>query len=143
MQKTQERFSADANIRELLYKDEVFLIIGAAMEVSRNLGRGFLEAVYQEAFELELKGEGIPFESQKRLSIHYKENILQKEYIADIVCYENIVVEIKAIKRITEVEEAQLLNYLKVARMPLGLIINFGAQRFEWKRYANTNKANR
>ncbi|MBP9022435.1 MAG: GxxExxY protein [Spirochaetes bacterium] len=125
---------------ELLFKDEVFRIIGAAIEVSKELSSGYLEAVYQEALEIEFIDNKIPFESQKRLEIHYKNRILEKKYIADFVCYGKIIVEIKAIKSITSIEEAQLLNYLKITGLPLGLIINFGGNKMEWKRFANTEK---
>lgn len=134
----------DANERkwnnELLFKDEVFKIIGAGMAVSNTLGCGFLEAVYQEALEIEFADGNIPFESQKQININYKGRIMKKEYIADFLCYEKIIVEIKAMKKITEIEEAQLLNYLKAAKLPLGLIINFGGKKLEWKRYANTKR---
>lgn len=123
---------------ELLFKDEVFKIIGAGMAVSNILGCGFLEAVYQEVMEIELEENGIPFEPQKRIQISYKGRILKKEYIADILCYEKVIVEIKAIKKITEIEEAQMLNYLKATKLPLGLLVNFGGKKLEWKRYANT-----
>ena len=123
---------------ELLFKDEVFKIIGAGMAVSNTLGCGFLEAVYQEAMEIELEENKIPFEPQKIIQISYKGRILEKEYIADFLCYEKIIVEIKAMKKITEIEEAQLLNYLKATKLPLGLIVNFGSKKLEWKRYANT-----
>mgnify|MGYP001333539305 CR=1 FL=1 len=125
---------------ELLFKDEVFRIIGAAIEVSKELSSGYLEAVYQEALEIEFIDNKIPFESQKRLEIHYKNRILEKKYIADFVCYGKIIDEIKAIKSITSIEEAQLLNYLKITGLPLGLIINFGGNKMEWKRFANTEK---
>lgn len=107
------------------------------MVVSNTLGCGFLEAVYQEVMEIELEENGIPFESQKRIQISYRGIILEKEYVADFLCFEKIIVEIKAIKKITEIEEAQLLNYLKATKLPLGLIVNFGGKKLEWKRYAN------
>ena len=128
----------DANKRELIYKDEVYRIVGAAMNVSRELGSGFLEAVYQEALEMEFADCNVPFEPQKRINISYKNRMLKREYVADFICYGKIIVEIKAIKSITEIEEAQLLNYLKATELPLGLIINFGHPKMEWKRYANT-----
>ena len=127
-----------ANERELILKDEVYQIVGAAMEVSNQLGCGFLEAVYQEALGIELAERAIPHVPQKRIQISYKGRVLSKEYIADFLCHDRIVVEIKAIKAITGIEEAQILNYLKATNLPLGLIINFGAPRLEWKRYANT-----
>jgi len=128
----------NANERELIYKEETYRIVGSAMSVSNTLGCGFLEAVYQEAMEIELKESRVPFETQKRIHIQYKDRILQKEYVADFLCYERVIVEIKAIKKITEIEEAQLLNYLKATKLPLGLIFNFGAPKLEWKRYVNT-----
>jgi len=128
----------DANKRELIYKDEVYRIVGAAMNVSKELGCGFLEAVYQEALEMEFAGCNVPFEPQKRIIISYKNRMLKREYVADFICYDKIIVEIKAIKSITGIEEAQLLNYLKATKLPLGLIINFGHPKMEWKRYANT-----
>ncbi len=124
--------------RELILKEEVYQIVGAAMEVSNELGCGFLEAVYQEALEMELSERGIPFVPQKRIQISYKGQQLQKEYIADFLCHNQIVVEIKAIQSITVNEEAQVLNYLKATQHPLGLLINFGAPQLEWKRYAYT-----
>lgn len=128
----------NANERELIFKEEVFRIIGAALEVSNHLGCGFLEAVYQEALGIEFAERRIGHEPQKRITISYKDTVLRKEYVADFLCQDRIIVEIKAIKAITGVEEAQLLNYLKATGLPLGLIINFGSKKLEWKRYANT-----
>jgi len=96
----------DASERELILKDKVYQIVGAAMEVSNQLGCGFLEAVYQEALEIELAERKIPHVLQKRLEIFYKGRRLNKEYIADFLCHDQIVVEIKAIKAITKIEEA-------------------------------------
>jgi GxxExxY protein len=121
---------------DLLLKNEVYAIIGAAIEVHRELGSGFLEAVYQEAFELELYNHDVPFESQKPLIIYYKDRRLNKEYVADLVCYGQIVVEIKAIDRLSGKEESQILNYLKATGMRIGLLINFGSiGKLEWKRF--------
>ena len=119
----------------LLLKKEVYEIIGAAMEVHKELGSGFLEAVYQEALELELKDRRIPFEAQKQLSVYYKGKRLEKEYYADIVCYERIILELKALDRLTSKEESQVLNYLKASLLKVGVIINFGASSLEWKRF--------
>ncbi|MHC1594159.1 MAG: GxxExxY protein, partial [Methanotrichaceae archaeon] len=91
-----------------------------------QLGCGFLEAVYQEALEIELVERRIPHVPQKRIAISYKGWVLKKEYVADFLCHDRIVVEIKAIRAITGIEEAQLLNYLKATNLPLGLIVNFG-----------------
>ena len=128
---------------ELLFKEETYQIIHAAMNVSSELGCGFLEAVYQEAMQIELEAFAVPHEPHKKITIHYKGRKLEKEYMADFFCYRNIIVELKAIKRITEIEEAQLLNYLKATRSPLGIIINFGNPRLEWKRFANTRTADK
>ena len=121
----------------LVYKEEVYEIIGAAMEVHKELGCGFLEAVYQEAFEIELKEKKMPFESQKQLEIFYKGKRLEKEYYADVVCYDKIIVELKALNRLTSKEESQLLNYLKASGLKVGVLINFGAASLEWKRFVH------
>jgi len=120
----------------LLKKKEVYSIVGAAIEVHRDLGPGFLEAVYQEAMEIELGLQGISFESQKLLPINYKGNLLRKEYIADLVCFDQIIVELKALERLSGKEEAQILNYLKATGLRVGLLINFGSYgKLEWKRF--------
>lgn len=121
---------------ELIFKDEVYAIVGAAMEVHRILGHGFLEPIYQEAMEIESKLRGLPFESQKVLQIHYKEHWLKKEYVADLVYFGKIIVELKALDALTTREEGQILNYLKATGMKVGLLINFGSRgRLEWKRF--------
>ena len=130
----------NASEHELILKDEVYQIVGAAMEVSNQLGCGFLEAVYQEALGIEFDERLIPYVPQKSIVISYKGRVLNKEYIADFMCHNRIVVEIKAIRAITVIEDAQILNYLKATNFPLGLVINFGTPQLEWKRYANTLK---
>ena len=121
---------------ELILKDEVYEIAGEALEVYYQLGTGFLEPVYQEALELELACRRIPFESQKPLDLFYKDVKLKKEYIPDFVCFSQIIVEIKALERLTNIEVAQLINYLKITKMHVGVLINFGARpKLEWKRY--------
>ena len=124
----------------LIYKDEVYAIIGAAMDVHNEFGVGFLEAVYQEALEIELKSRSIPFTSQQLIPVHYKNHILKKTYVADLLIFEKIIVEIKAIDRLSGHDEAQLLNYLKATELELGLLINFGADKLEWKRMVFTHK---
>jgi GxxExxY protein len=120
---------------EILFKDEVFAIYGAAIEVHRELGPGFLEAVYQEALEIELRDRGVPFESQKPLTIHYKGRKLKKEYVADLVCHEQIIVELKALDLLAKKEESQILNYLKATGLRVGLLLNFGSEgKLERKR---------
>ena len=119
----------------VLFKDEVYRIMGAAMEVHKELGPGFLEAVYHEALGWELHDRHIPFESEKMMKIQYKDRVLNKEYMADIVCFDEIILELKALSELTTNHESQLLNYLKAAKMRIGLLINFGSTgRLEWKR---------
>jgi len=121
---------------ELMFKEEVFAIVGAAIKVHRELGPGFLEAVYQEALEMELRECGIPFEAQKPLRISYKGKTLNKEYFADLVCFGQIIVELKALERLSGNEAAQILNYLKATGLKVGVLINFGSHgKLEWKRY--------
>jgi GxxExxY protein len=123
---------------ELLFKDEVYAIIGAAMEVHNQLGVGFLEPVYQEAMEIELSSRSIPFMPQQEIQIHYKDRDLNKTYRADFLVFNEIIVEIKAIDGLSGHEESQLLNYLKATRLELGLLINFGGNKLEWKRMVRT-----
>ena len=122
-------------VEGLLYKDEVYQIIGAAMEVHKVLGPGFLEAVYQEALEIEFTLRGIPFESYKNLKIPYKESVLKKCYEADFVVFEKIIVEIKALDSIISKNKAQIINYLKATKLRLGVLINFGEESLVWKRF--------
>ena len=121
---------------ELILKDEVYAIVGAAIEVHRELGSGFLEAVYQEAIEIELAERAIPYDKQQTLRIQYKGRRLNKEYSADLICYDRIIVEIKALHRMTGNDESQILNYLKATGLTVGLLINFGSTgKLEWKRF--------
>ncbi|MFN2257587.1 MAG: GxxExxY protein [Desulfuromonadaceae bacterium] len=122
------------NRSELILTEEVYAIVGAAMEVSNELGAGFLEAVYQEALEVEFDERNLPFVPQQRLPIAYKGRMLNKEYIPDFLCYDQVIVEIKAIKNLTGIEQAQLLNYLKASGKPVGVLLNFGSPKLEWKR---------
>ena len=120
---------------ELIFKEEVYAIIGATMDVHRELGSGFLESVYQEATEIELASRKIPSEEQKAIKIVYKGEMLKKEFVADLICFEKIIVELKAQDSLSGREEAQVLNYLKATGIKLGLVINFGSHpKLEWKR---------
>jgi GxxExxY protein len=107
-------------------KQESYEILGACFEVYNELGCGFLEPVYQECLELEFRSRGIPFESQKVLRLRYKGRELSKAYCADFVCFENVVVEIKAVSRLTSEHRAQVLNYLHASTIDVGLLANFG-----------------
>jgi len=119
----------------LLYKEEVYKIIGAAYEVYNQLGNGFLEAVYQEALEIEFEIQKIPYISQKELNISYKNRQLKQKYKPDFLVNDKIIVEIKGIPRLTNNEISQLINYLKTSGLKVGLLLNFGGQeKLEWKR---------
>ena len=121
----------------LIYKEESYLIIGACMEVHRELGQGFLEAVYQEALAIEFRHQGIPFEQKKVLSIVYKDIELEKKYVADFVCFDKIIIETKAVKALTDDHRAQIINYLKATKMKLGLLVNFGEPSLKYERFVN------
>ena len=125
---------------KIIYKEEVFAVIGAAIEVHNMLGCGFLEAVYQEAFEAELAARNIPHTSKQEIPIFYKGRRLKKCYEADLIAYNKIVIEIKALDQLTTREEAQILNYLKATGMEVGLLINFGTEKLEWKRKVLTRR---
>ncbi len=125
---------------DVVYKDECYQIIGAAMEVHKELGSGLLEAVYQEALELEFKERGIPYEREKKLVVNYKGHQLEKYYIADFVCYGKIILELKAVEALLPVHTSQVLNYLNIADMKLGIIMNFSSNSLSYKRVVNTNK---
>ena len=116
-------------------KDErTYKIIGAGIEVHSELGCGFLEAVYQEALEIEFASQQIPFKPQPIIQIAYKGKPLDKTYQPDFVCFDEVIVEIKAISGLSGIEEAQLINYLKATGLKVGLLINFGAKSLEHKR---------
>lgn len=113
---------------------QTYAMIGAAMEIHRQLGHGFLEAVYQEAATIEFSHRQIPFQREVLLPVKYKDVLLPVHYRADFVCFSEIIVEFKALSGLTTVEEAQLLNYLKATGMQRGLLINFGAPSLQCKR---------
>lgn len=124
---------------ELIYKEEAYAIIGAAMEVYNELGPGFLEAVYQEAMEIELGVRRIPFSAQQELILYYKGRPLKKTYKPDLLCYDKIVIDLKAIEHLTVNDHAQMHNYLNGTKYELGILINFGArENLEYKRIAYT-----
>jgi len=118
----------------MIYKAESYKIIGACMEVHSELGHGFNEVVYQEALAREFKRQNIPFEAEKKLEISYKGELLDKYYRADFICYDKIIIELKALPEITSREIGQVLNYLKVTGFHLGLLVNFGEESFNSKR---------
>ena len=111
---------------ELIYKDETYQLRGAAFEVYKEMGSGYVEPVYQECMEKELRNCSIPFEAQRQITIKYKGSPLAHHYVPDLVCFDKIIVELKAVKALQAEHRAQLLNYLKATGMRLGLLINFG-----------------
>lgn len=122
---------------EIIYKDEAYAIQGACFEVYKTLGSGFLEAVYQEALAQEFRLQNIPFEEQCELKLQYKNIPLHQTYKPDFICFDKIIVEIKAVSTLAPEHEAQLLNYLKITNMRLGLLVNFGHYpKVEIKRFA-------
>jgi GxxExxY protein len=132
--------SAKGAKEELLFKDECYAIQGAIFEVYREMGCGFLEAVYQECLEKEFRSRELPFEAQKELLLSYKSQPLSQTYKPDFICYGNIIVELKSVKEIASEHKAQLLNYLKATGLELGLLVNFGAYpKVEIVRIANSN----
>ena len=110
----------------LVYQNESYAIRGAAMRVYNLLGSGFLEAVYQEALEIELDKRHIPYEREKELEIYYDGIRLGKKYVADFVCYDKIILELKAVKELDDSHRSQIYNYLKATGFKLGFLINFG-----------------
>ena len=119
---------------ELYYKDEAYFIIGLCMDVHNELGKGFAEAVYGDALELELKSNGVPYQREVRFPINYKGKILSHQYVADFVIEDKIILELKAIEKLTSSHIKQTLNYLAASKLKLGLLINFGEDSLSYKR---------
>ena len=121
--------------KELIYADECYKIIGACFEVYREKGCGFLDNVFQECLGLDFGFQKIPFEAQKRLHLEYKGTPLQQGYVADYVCFDKIILELKAVSQLTDEHRAQMLNYLSATGYRLGLLVNFGHfPKIEWER---------
>ena len=127
----------DVRTSELLYANEAFQIRGAAFEVYRAMGPGYLEAVYQECLEIEFARRGVAFETGRALTLTYRGQPLRQKYVTDFVCYDRIVIELKATRRVAPEHRAQTINYLRATGMKLGLLINFGSSpRAEIERFA-------
>lgn len=125
---------------ELIFRDEVFRIVGACIAVHKDKGNGFAEPVYQDALEIELELAGIPFDPQRNYLIHYRGRPLKHSYTPDLLCFGRIILELKAVRALTEEHRAQVLNYLKVTGLPLGLLVNFGSfPRLAWERIILTH----
>ncbi len=119
----------------LIKKDLTASIIGAALEVHSILGNGFLEAVYQDALAIEFEKRNIPFVREKQIQIQYKGITLSKTYIADFVCFDEIIVELKALSSTTKEHDSQILNYLKASNCKIGLLLNFGESSLKPRRF--------
>ena len=119
---------------DYIYKEECSKIIGAAIEVQHVLNTGYQESVYQEALAIEFSLRNIPFEREMKLPIIYKGHVLDKYYVADFVCYDYIIVELKALEKLTMEHQYQVLNYLNITQKKLGLLINFGESPLKFKR---------
>ena len=120
------------------YTEEVLAIIKVATEVHRELGSGFLEAAYQEAMEIEADFMHVPFVPQQNLQVQYKQHRLKKKYVADMICFDKIVVEFKVLDKLTDKEESQMLHYLKTSGYKVGVLINFGSHpELEWKQFVD------
>jgi GxxExxY protein len=128
--------SIDTITRDLSERDpRTYAIIGAAIEVHKQLGCGFLESVYQEALAIELGLREIPFRREVKLPVSYKGQILVTSFYADFICFDSLVVELKALANMSGNEEAQLINYLKATRYKVGLLLNFGARSLQHRRF--------
>jgi GxxExxY protein len=130
-------FGMDGSSGNLLYEAEAFRIRGAAFQVYRAMGAGFLEAVYQDCLAIEFASRGIPFEAGKALTLRYGEHLLRQSYVADFECFGKIIIELKAARAIAPEHRAQIINYLRATDMKLGLLVKFGATpRAEIERFA-------
>ena len=124
---------------EIIYKEESYKILGACFEVYKQKGCGFTEAVYQECLAIEFDLQNIPFMAQPKIELDYKRRILNQFFVPDFVCFDKIIVEIKALTNLIEANKAQTLNYLSATRFDLALLVNFGHfPQIEYKRIANS-----
>jgi GxxExxY protein len=132
---TLTKEGAGIDMPELFYKDECYKIMGACFEVYNEMGCGFLEPVYQECLEIELGTQEIAFRDQVELALRYKGRLLEQVYVPDFICWDKIIVEIKAVSELAEIHRAQLHNYLKATGHRLGLLVNFGNYpNLDWER---------
>ena len=126
---------------EIIYKKESYQIMGAAFEVYKEKGSGFLEAVYQECLAIEFEDQGLPAIEKTPLSLHYKGRKLKQRYEPDFICFEKIIVEIKAVSTLTDKHRAQVINYLKATGKELGILINFGHHpKVQYERFVNQTR---
>ena len=125
---------------ELLYKDEVFKLVGFCMEIHRELGKGHDEVIYKDALVIELQRAQIPFARERKHEISYKGIILPHFYYSDFLVWDKILFEAKAVEKLTDAHVKQVLNYLAAAKLELGLLVNFGSDSLEWKRVVLSRK---
>jgi GxxExxY protein len=125
---------------DLLYKDEVFKLVGLCMEVHCELGKGQDEVLYKDAFMVGLQRAQIPFVRELKYEVTYKGVLLPHHYFADFVVWNKIMFEAKAVERLTEAHVKQVLNYLAISKLELGLLVNFGSDSLEWKRVIRSQK---
>ncbi|MEO9512757.1 MAG: GxxExxY protein [Flavobacteriaceae bacterium] len=118
----------------IIYKQESYFIIGLCMDIHNELGKGFSEAVYADALELELKDNGVPFQKEMRYPVSYKAKMLKHYYYADFVIDDKIILELKAVEKLISGHVKQTLNYLAVSKLKLGLLVNFGEDSLSYKR---------
>jgi len=128
----------DANQRELLFKDEVYTIISCCLEIIKGIGHGLHEKPYENALAVEFDYRGIPFDQQCSFPVLWREKQVA-EFIPDLIAFGKIIIDTKTIDRITDHERGQMLNYLRITRLPLGLIVNFKKQKLEWERIVLTH----
>ena len=119
---------------ELLYREETHRLIGLCMEIHRELGKGHDELLYKDALVLELRQQAIGFSRERKYEVTYKGVVLPHHYFADFVVWDKIILEAKAIEKLTDAHVKQVLNYLAAAKLRLGLLVNFGGDSLEWKR---------
>lgn len=122
-------------MKQLVLESEAYEIIGSCMEVHRNLGHGFSEIVYKDALEYEFKSQKISFSREKEFKVHYKDIILPHHFYADFVVLDSIILEVKSVSQLTKAHYAQVINYLAVSDLPLGLLINFNEDSLKYKRF--------
>ena len=119
-----------------IYKDEGYRLMGAAFEVYNEQGFGLAEEIYQESLEIELESRGIPFRTKQELTCHYKGRELKKRYVPDLIVFDGLVTELKSVSQLAPEHEAQLMNYLRITKQPVGYLVNFGHKdTLEWKRF--------
>lgn len=122
-------------MKDLIYPEECYRIVGACFEVYKDKGCGFLESVFQECLEMEFTSQGIPFDRQRTLNLEYKGRVLRQVFVADFICFDKIIVELKAVSKLADEHRAQILNYLNATGYKLGLLVNFGHYpKLEWER---------